>query len=106
MLNKIPLSRLLLYLAIAGALPFLAWSAYFVSSYRTYSSLSERIDRLRFSALLQEQRQATNRSVVAHYRDADHFYIDKQLETLSFLEAEKSALKELLEKKGSLYNDI
>jgi hypothetical protein len=106
MLEKIPPLRALIYLLVLALIP-IVFSTFFVySSYQNLSAIEERIEGLRYKALLQEKRQAANRAVIAHYRQADHFYIDKHIESLTLLEPEVEALKLLQEEKNFIGSDI
>ncbi len=52
------------------------------------------------TAMLREKKQAINMAMRNHYRDADHFYIDKYLETLTFLESEVESLQKIITDKN------
>ena len=43
-------------------------------------------------------KQAQNIAVINHYREADHFYIDKHIESLIFLEPEIESLQKIMAK--------
>ena len=47
-----------------------------------------------------EQKQAQNIALRRHYRNADHFYIDKYLEAITFLEPEIENLKTIMKDKN------
>jgi hypothetical protein len=96
MFSNIPPSRLLIYFMLAGLLPVaLAWFLFSarLSSVRDLQSFEWRLQELAFS---REKKQAANMAIYGHFRDADHFYIDKNLETLTFLEPEIESLKKML----------
>lgn len=97
MFTTIPPQRLLLYILLAGVFPVLiAW--FFLSTdLHRVESLQTRIQGLTEQAYIKERKQASNISLRAYYRDADHFYIDKNLETLTFLEPEIESMKRLLD---------
>jgi hypothetical protein len=97
MFTTIPPQRLLLYILIAGVVPVLvAWFLLSTDLHRV-ESLQARIQGLTEQAYIKERKQASNISIRAYYRDADHFYIDKNLETLTFLEPEIESMKRLLD---------
>jgi hypothetical protein len=97
MFSNIPPQRLLLYIVIAGIIPILfAWYMS-ASKLNGIYSLEERILSLKEQAYIKEKKQASNISVRAYFRDADHFYIDKNLETLTFLEPEIESMRKLLD---------
>lgn len=93
MLRTIPPSRQLLYVLLAGLLPIgFAWF-YFQSELSSLSSARSQLESVYDRAALYEKRQSGNRAVIAYFRDSNHFYIDKFLESIPLLEAEVEALK-------------
>ena len=93
MLSTIPQNRLLIYIILAGLLPIaLAWLVR-TSQLQSVESLRAFEMQLEERAFNREKKQAINMAIQSHYRDADHFYIDKYLETLLFLEPEIESLK-------------
>lgn len=99
-MNKIPQNRALLYILIGALLPVLIASVYVFSQLSRLDQLNEDFESLKDSLLFKDQRQASNRKVRTYFKDADHFYIDKQLESLSFLEPEIEALKKIVNQKN------
>lgn len=100
MFEGIPFQRLLIYFLIACLLPVFMVAMYILSEMRSLDRLSSRIEQVEGLALQQEKRQAVNLMVINHFRDADHFYIDKRLESLSFLEPEIEALQKIVNHKN------
>lgn len=100
MFSNIPKSRLLLYLLLAGFLPIVISIFIVFSKLESISELKTSINDMQQMALLRERKQAINMAVRNHFRDADHFYIDKNLETLTFLEPEIEGLQKLLTNKN------
>lgn len=95
MFSTIPQNRLLLYIILAGLLPIaIAW---FVrsSQLQSITSLKAYEAQLEERAYTREKKQSMNMAIQGHFRDADHFYIDKNLETLTFLEPEIESLKKM-----------
>jgi len=81
---------------LLGLLPFIiAWFA-LSSTLDQYTALEHQVIYIQDQAFNREQKQSTNMAVRSHFRDANHFYIDKHLEVLSFLEPEIESLKGLL----------
>ncbi|MBS4167788.1 hypothetical protein [Parachlamydia sp. AcF125] len=105
MLSQIPQNRLLLYLMLLGALPLLFSIAYFFSNQSEITYLKKFIEDTQSQAFLQARRQANNKAVSHHFKDADRFYIDKQLEQLTFLKPEIQSLKEVMENKNYAGDD-
>jgi len=94
--SSIPPKRMLLYILMAGLFPiFLAWLL-FSSRLGELDQLEQHLAMLQDKAFLRENKQSANMAVRSHFNDADHFYIDKNLETLSFLEPEIESLKSML----------
>lgn len=96
MFSSIPQKRLLLYFMLAGLIPLvIAWISY-ASRSASISNLENQILHIQEQAYNREKKQAVNMAVRNHFRDAEHFYIDKHLETLTFLEPEIESLKGML----------
>lgn len=100
MLDKIPQSRLVLYGLFLGFLPVIFVGVNIWSQVRDIDEISNTIEYVEGMAMSYKKRQAVNLAVRNHYRDADHFYIDKQLEVLSFLEPEVDALEKIINNKN------
>lgn len=97
MFSTIPPKRLLIYILIAAALPVLFVWYTIASQLRATNELQNRIWQLEELSFLKERKQTSNTAIRAYFRDADHFYIDKYLETLTFLEPEIESMKRLLD---------
>lgn len=106
MLNNIPFSRALIYIMIACLIPAVFVGIHLLFSLRELDSLEDKIDRIQMLGLQQEKKQATNLTVINHFRDADHFYIDKYLESLSFLEPEAEALQKIMKNKNFTDDEV
>lgn len=100
MLKNIPLTRLILYLIFLGFLPLIFIALLFVSEKNELTELKESIESIQYEAFVNENKQSLNLSVRQHFRDADHFYIDKYLETLVFLEPEIETLQRIVTDKN------
>lgn len=100
MFSNIPKSRLLLYLLLGGLLPIVISIFIVFAKLGSIDDLKVTINEMQQMALLRERKQAINMAVRNHFRDADHFYIDKYLETLTFLEPEIEGLQKLLTNKN------
>lgn len=100
MLDKIPKTRLILYAMLAGLLPFILVAMHFFSQLNSVSEMHTTIQDMQQLALIREKKQSVNMAVRNHYRDADHFYIDKHLETLTFLEPEIDSAQKLINNKN------
>lgn len=100
MFSNIPQQRLLLYIVILGLLPMLGGIFYFSSKLKQLNALSSNILYVEQLAATKENKQGLNQIVRTHYKDADHFYIDKSLETLCFLGPESQSLKKVMQNKN------
>lgn len=93
MLSSVPQQRLLLYIMLLGLLPIaFAWFA-LSSQLDENALLRTQIWQIQEQALTREKKQANNMAVRYHFQNANHFYIDKNLETISLLEPEIESLK-------------
>ncbi len=97
MFHAIPLNRAVAYLLLIGILPFLFVVFLFYSEKKTLEEFQERLDEIEHQIVLKDKKQALNRAVRTHFKDADHFYIDKYLETLVFLEPEIEQLQKIVQ---------
>jgi len=99
-LQSIPTKRLIVYLLALGILPlcfvlFELWNAN-----RQLDDLTLAIGEVEAHYRSYKNRQASNLAVMEHYRDADHFYIDKHLETIKLLKPEVEALQSIVNHKN------
>ncbi len=100
MFQNIPKSRLLLYIMVLGIVPLFIIFINFLGRLETLDKLDLHIAEVENKALNYKRQQANNMAVISHYRNADHFYIDKYLETLNFLEPEVEALQKVITHKN------
>ncbi len=105
MLKNIPRQRLLLYGLLLGFLPLIIVITNFYSQAENLDNLEQMIQAVEEKAVMREKKQAINMAVIDHYREADHFYIDKYLETLIFLEPEIESLQKLVNNKNFAFDD-
>ena len=96
MFSSIPPKRLLIYLLIAGLVPIIISWFLFSSQLSHINELEQHVSNLQDKAFVRENKQSSNMAVRSHFNDVDHFYIDKNLETLSFLEPEIESLRGML----------
>ncbi len=100
MLKSIPQHRILLYILLIGLLPILFAGFYFISNLNQVIDIENALQIVNERAFIREKKQATNMAVRNFYSDADHFYIDKHLETLTFLEPEIESLQKIVSTKN------
>jgi hypothetical protein len=96
MFSSIPPKRLLIYLLAVGLIPIIIAWILFSSNLNQINNLSSYVANLQDRAFVRENKQYANMAVRSHFSDADHFYIDKNLETLTFLEPEIESLRGML----------
>ena len=103
MFKNIPVSRLVLYVVALGILPLLCVLFLFTSQKHALEELEGNVEFVREQVIAKEKKQALNSAVCEHFKDSDHFYIDKYLETLVFLEPEIEQLQKITQDKN--FND-
>jgi hypothetical protein len=99
-LNTIPKNRLVMYGMVLGLLPVFYTIFSLWGEFSTVDQLSRMIKVVEEKSEIYKRKQSNNMAVIDHYRDADHFYIDKYLETLTFLEPEIEALQKIVNHKN------
>jgi hypothetical protein len=99
-IKQIPVNRAVLYLILIGLLPFCFVVALFLAQEGHLEELHSTLEAIQDQAFLKEKKQALNLAVRQHFKDADHFYIDKYLETLVFLEPEIELLQKIVSDKN------
>lgn len=95
MFQNIPLNRLVIYLLAAGLLPVVFVMVHFFTNKNEIEELSDHLAMVQERIYTLKQKQALNTSARHEFCDVDHFYIDKQLENLTFREDEIASLKKL-----------
>lgn len=100
MFSNIPQKRMMAYLIALGLVPFALLAFNLMSQLNSVSSIESMIANVRETAHTKEMKQAVNSAVKNNFRDADHFYIDKQIETLVFLEPEIESLQKVISNKN------
>lgn len=100
MFEQIPPQRLFFYLIIASFIPFLLIVSYFFSQKNGLDALEQSIETLSHRAFVKEKHQAQNNALKAHHKNSDRFYLNKQLESMTFLKPEIDALKRIANNKN------
>lgn len=106
MFKNVPLNRLFLYAILLGLIPFFLVILHFFSQKRSLEEIQDKLSYIESQAFLKEKKQATNLAVRQHFREVDHFYIDKCLETLVFLEPEIELLQKTVQDKNFADDEI
>lgn len=100
MFNKIPQSRWFIYLTIFGFLPLCLVAMFLYGQLEELEMMKEKVLHVKEMTAEHDKRQSINISVMNAFREADHFYIDKHLETLVFLDPEIEALQKIVNHKN------
>lgn len=95
LLQTIPITRLTAYLIAVGLIPLICVALVLMKENRKLGIVEHTLDSVEQTAWTMERRQSQNNAVRQHYRETDHFYIDKHLETITFLESEIDSLQKL-----------
>lgn len=89
-------TRLVIYGLIAGLLPLIFVLSNHFTATAKCEQLDLALDLASQTARTKNAREFVNKQVKAKYRDTDHFYIDKQLETIHPLQGEIELLSKVL----------
>ncbi len=101
-MKGIPVERLLLYFLIALLLPTVGVAVHYWSCLKKLMAVELEIGEICQRASLKQQKQWRNTRTRTYFEGADHFYIDKHLETLALLEIEREALVDLTRQEPTL----
>lgn len=94
-LASLPLNRLLIYLVVLGAVPLIGVLIHTSAKRKEWAAVSEQMMELQNYSIHTSRKQMVNRTVRALYSEAEHMYLENQLEPLAFLKKEKEALEHL-----------
>ncbi len=86
---NLPLKNKTAWLLVLALLPPIYFACSFYFKLQELALLEERISSLQQKALLWERQKNLSATFFENLKQADHFYIDKHLETLSFLNKEQ-----------------
>ena len=104
-MKHIPFQRLWWYLVILSTLPLFLTGFLFLKRWEIGEAIERQLLQVREAALAKNQKQALNAAVRRCFQEADHFYIDKYLETLTFLEPEIDSLQKVLAQKNVVIDE-
>ncbi|HRD55689.1 MAG TPA: hypothetical protein PLC42_04755 [Parachlamydiaceae bacterium] len=77
-------------------LPLLFSLFHFMTEKARLDELQSNLNDTEYLSSMREKKQSVNMALRSHNKDADHFYIDKHLETLTFLEHEIDHLDKII----------
>lgn len=95
-MSGIPQSRMILYILAAGFIPIFFTVFYLSGQITEADELKNSLILVETQAFNREKKQALNMTVKEHFKGADHFYVDKHLESLNFLAPETESLQKLV----------
>jgi len=104
-LTSIPLSRLILYALMIGALPILLVAFQLTMYSSEVASIGQDVINTYETAMIKKKKQANNKAVISHYRNADRFYIDKYIESIQLLRPETEALEKIARQNNFIENE-
>jgi hypothetical protein len=96
-MEKITNERKLLYFLLSGMLPLFFVSLYFYSQNTFEKSLSYALSDAITLAQEKNAKEYMNKQVKVLFHDAEHFYIDKEIETIQPLTSEIAKLQSILD---------
>lgn len=91
-------TRMLVYCLILGFLPLVLVSTNYLMHKSKQDDLEFALSEAITASIAKSAREFQNKQVKAIYRDPDHFYIDKQIETITPLQNEIDALQKILQR--------
>lgn len=104
--QKITLNRLLTYFVLLGFVPIIFAFFHFAKKKKEWDAVLQNILSVEHLAANICRKQALNTTVRTVFAEADPFYLEKQLESLSFLKKEKEALEQLFKSSTYTGNEI
>lgn len=91
-------NRKVIYLLILGMLPLLFVGMHFYSNYSYQTNLSYALQDAIISAETKNRKEYSNKQVIKLFANADHFYIDKEIEKIDLLKKENDTLQAILKR--------
>lgn len=93
---SLPLKRLIIYLFILSLIPIVTIEYVFAGKKNEWEMVLQRVFAVRQLSENKARKQHINHLARTHYTDNDHFYLDSQLESLTFLKKEVDSLEKLI----------
>lgn len=101
-LSRIPPLRLLCYLMVLGILPVACALCFNIKASDRLEAIGTAIAHVQHQVCMWQRKQSINRDVRRFYQDADRYYLDKYLESISSCQREVSEISRLIEDDPSL----
>ncbi|MCB1180730.1 MAG: hypothetical protein KDK55_01735 [Chlamydiia bacterium] len=96
MKQKISQKRLLFYFILLGFLPLVCVYCVFHNQKKSLDRALLSLEHVKHLGVIKKRSQGINNHVRRLYQEADHYYIDHKLETLTFLKNEQEAITKLI----------
>jgi len=104
--QSIPFSRLIIYLILAGCLPFFFIGYSYIKEKNAWNQVAHRILSMHTLVECNARKQSMNMAIRKKYAQTDHFYLDHQIESLRFLKKERTALERLMQNPSFTGNEV
>lgn len=89
-------TRIIIYSLLLGLIPLLFVEMNYMSQKARQDNLSFALNEAITNATAKNAREFVNKQVKEQYRESNHFYIDKEIETISLLKDEVQSLNKYL----------
>ena len=94
--NSIPIHRAILYFLLLGFIPLFCVFFAYSSKSDLQESLHTRLSQACFQVKNQNQRECYSKKIREIFQDKDHFYLEKQVSTITPLSQEITSLQKVL----------
>lgn len=105
MKESIPASRLFWYIVLLGLVPVFFAGLHVINRVRQVSDAERALTATHEKLVLEESREGLNRAIREKFSEADHHYIDKNLEALTLLTTEQETLSTVSKQKTGIFDD-
>ncbi len=95
--NNIPISRLVAYIIALCLLPLFFIGYFYIKQQSEWDEVLNKIAAVHSFSEHKARKQALNMAVRAKYSQADDFFLDNQVESLTLLRKEREALENLIQ---------
>jgi hypothetical protein len=96
LITSLPAKRLMIYIILIGFLPVIFSALFYAKKKKEWEAISEHIMTIHQFSQNKARKQSLNTIVRHVFAEADQFYMENQLESLTFLKKEKETLEQLL----------
>lgn len=96
LISTLSMNRLIFYLIMVGLVPVFVVIIHYTKKRKEWEAVSEQIVNIQHFSAQATRKQSLNSVVRSVFAEADQFYLENQLEPLSFLKKERETLEQLL----------